>query len=257
MMGKILRIVSVERGYDPRGFTLVAFGGAGPMHVCALAEELEVVKIIVPPNPGMFSALGLLTADMFHDYVHPVISRISAIDPVELESAYRVMEAVGCETLRGEHVPLKKMNFLRLADLRYLGQAYELTIPVPKKINDESLATTVIAFHKRHKETYGYSADGETVELVNLRLRAVGGIPKPEINVSEQYFKPTRSSTRGVYYETEEKWVETPIYQRGDWSIGFPGPAIVEQYDATTVVYPGWVVETDKMGNLILRRNEK
>ncbi len=186
MMGKILRIVSVERGYDPRGFTLVAFGGAGPMHICALAEELEVAKIIVPPNPGMFSALGLLTADMFHDYIHPIVKRITTIDPVEMETAFREMEAEGRETLRREHVPPEKMSFLRQADLRYLGQAYELTIPAPKRVNGESLAATVIAFHRRHKEAYGYSADGEPVELVNLRLRAIGGIPKPELGAAKQ-----------------------------------------------------------------------
>ncbi len=128
MMGKILRIVSVERGYDPRGFALVAFGGAGPMHVCALAEELEVSRIIVPPNPGMFSALGLLTADMFHDYIHPIVKRVSRVDPREIEAVYREMEAEGRETLRAEAVPKAMMSFLRQADLRYLGQAYELTV---------------------------------------------------------------------------------------------------------------------------------
>ena len=186
MMGKILRIVSVERGYDPRGFTLVAFGGAGPMHVCALAEELEIAKIVIPPNPGMFSALGLLTADMFHDYIRPVVKRITAVEPNEMETVYREMEAEGRETLRVEHVPPEKMSFLRQADLRYLGQSYELTIPAPRRVNGESLAATIIAFHRRHKEAYGYSADGEPVELVNLRLRAIGGIPKPELESSEE-----------------------------------------------------------------------
>jgi N-methylhydantoinase A len=254
MMGKILRIVSVERGYDPRGFTLVAFGGAGPMHVCALAEELEVAKVIVPPNPGMFSALGLLTADMFHDYIRPVVKRITAVDPGEMEATYRVMEAEGRETLRGEHVPPEKMSFLRQADLRYLGQAYELTIPAPKRVNGESLAATVIAFHRRHNEVYGYSADGEPIELVNLRLRAIGGIPKPELGAARQRDEPKSIGTRRVYFEKEEGWLETPIYLRGDWVGGFPGPAIVEQYDATTVVYPGWAAETDGVGNLVLGR---
>ena len=253
MMGKILRIVSVERGYDPRGFTLVAFGGAGPMHICALAEELEVNKVIIPPNPGMFSALGLLTADMFHDYIRPVVKRITVVDPGEMESAYREMEAEGRETLRREHISLEKMSFLRQVDLRYLGQAYELTIAAPKRVNGESLAATVIAFHRRHKEAYGYSADGEPIELVNLRLRAVGGIPKPELGAAKQCDEPKSRGNRRIYFEGEG-WLETPIYERSDWDRGFPGPAIVEQYDATTVVYPGWVVETDEVGNLVLGR---
>ncbi len=253
MMGKILRIVSVERGYDPRGFTLVAFGGAGPMHVCALTEELEVAKIVIPPNPGMFSALGLLTADMFHDYIRPVVKRVTVVDPGEVEAAYREMEAEGRETLRGEHVPLEKMSFLRQADLRYLGQAYELTVPAPRRINGESLVATLIAFHKRHREAYGYSADGEPVELVNLRLRAIGNIPKPELGATKQRGEPRSQESRKVYFEGKG-WLDTPVYQRENWASGFTGPAIVEQYDATTVIYPGWAVETDGVGDLVLRR---
>ncbi|MCX6649101.1 MAG: hydantoinase/oxoprolinase family protein [Candidatus Bathyarchaeota archaeon] len=254
MMGKILRIVSVERGYDPRGFTLVAFGGAGPMHVCALAEELEVGKIIVPPNPGMFSALGLLTADMFHDYTRPIVKRVSRVDPREVEAAYREMEAEGRETLRAEGVPEAKMSFLRQADLRYLGQAYELTIRAPKRVNGESLVATVIGFHKRHAEAYGYSAEGEPVELVSLRLRAIGAIPKPDLKGGDKS-EARVSGTRRVYYETDGGWAETPVIQRGEgWAQAITGPAIVEQYDATTVVYPGWRVETDGVGNLVLGR---
>jgi N-methylhydantoinase A len=146
------------------------------------------------------------------------------------------------------------MSFLRQADLRYLGQAYELTIPAPKRVNGESLAATVIAFHRRHNEVYGYSADGEPIELVNLRLRAIGGIPKPELGATKQRDEPKSIGTRRVYFEKEEGWLETPIYLRGDWVGGFPGPAIVEQYDATTVVYPGWAAETDGVGNLVLGR---
>ncbi|MCJ7608195.1 hydantoinase/oxoprolinase family protein, partial [Candidatus Bathyarchaeota archaeon] len=128
MMGKIIRIVSVERGYDPRGYTLVAFGGAGPMHICALAKELDIDRIIVPSNPGMFSALGLLTADMFHDYIHPVVKRVSQVDPREIEAAFCTMEKDGRETLASEGVKTGSMSFIRQADIRYLGQAYELTV---------------------------------------------------------------------------------------------------------------------------------
>ncbi len=253
MMGKILRIVSVERGYDPRGFTLVAFGGAGPMHVCALAEELEVDRIIVPPSPGMFSALGLLTADMFHDYVRPVVRRVSQVDPREIERAFRAMEAEGRETLASEGVSAVNMSFLRQADLRYLGQAYELTVKAPRRVDGESLVATIIGFHRRHAEAYGYSAEDEPVELVNLRLRAVGAIPKPDLKGKKQTSKPKKTGTRRVYFETDGGWAETPVYERGSGG-GFDGPAIVEQYDATTVVYPGWAAETDAVGNMILGR---
>lgn len=256
MMGKILRIVSVERGYDPRGFTLVAFGGAGPMHVCALAEELEVAKIIVPPNPGMFSALGLLTADLFHDYIRPVVRRVSGVAPVDIEAAYRMMEVEGKATLGAEGVPGANMSFLRQADLRYMGQAYELTVRAPKRVDGESLAAMIIGFHRRHAEAYGYSAEAEPVELVNLRLRAIGAIPKPDLKGGKRG-EADVSGERRVYYETDGGWADTPVIQRGEgWTGTLEGPAIVEQYDATTVVYPGWRVETDGVGNLILGRKK-
>ena len=256
MMGKILRIVSVERGYDPRGFTLVAFGGAGPMHVCPLAEELEVNKIIIPPNPGMFSALGLLTADLFHDYIRPVVKRVSTVDPLEVETAFHEMETEGKITLSAEAVPRVGMSFLRQVDLRYMGQAYELSIRAPSSVDSESLAATVIAFHRRHAEAYGYSAESEPVELVSLRLRAVGAIPKPVLKKGRKR-NVQISGKRKVYFETEGGWVNTPVIQRGEaWVSTVDGPVIVEQYDATTVVYPGWLVETDELGNLVLRRDK-
>lgn len=254
MMGKILRIVSVERGYDPRGFTIVAFGGAGPMHVCPLAEELEVNRIIVPPNPGMFSALGLLTADLFHDYARPVVKRVSAVDPANVEAAFREMEAEGRATLGAEGVPGVGMSFLRQVDLRYMGQAYELTIYAPRRVDGESLAATVIAFHRRHAEAYGYAAESEPVELVSLRLRAVGAIPKPALKGGKKGTAQV-SGSRRVYFETDSSWADTPVIERGEGWVGtVDGPAIVEQYDATTVVYPGWRAETDGVGNLVLGR---
>jgi N-methylhydantoinase A len=255
MMGKILRIVSVERGYDPRGYTLVAFGGAGPMHVCALAEELEVERIIVPSNPGMFSALGLLTADMFHDYIHPVVKRVSLVDPAEIEAAFCIMGKEGMDTLASEDVKVRNMSFIRQFDLRYFGQAFELTVKAPSRVDAESLATTIIDFHRRHTESYGYSAEGESVELVNLRLRAVGAIPKPDLKETMCRGEPNRVGTRSVYFETDDLWIETPIYERGgSWNSELTGPAVIEQYDATTVVYPGWSIETDEFGNMILER---
>ena len=258
MMGKILRIVSVERGYDPRGFVLVAFGGAGPMHVCALAEELEVDKIIVPPNPGMFSALGLLTADLFHDYIHPIIKCITTVDSNEIETIYREMEREGIETLRGEGVAPDRTTVLRQADLRYLGQAFELTIEAPKRVTTESLATTIIMFHRRHAESYGYASETEPIELVNLRLRAIGAIPKPNLGGQRTYGEPKKKESRRVYFETNGVWADTPVYERGDgWISGFDGPAIVEQYDSTTVVYPGWRAEIDDVGDILLGRMKK
>jgi N-methylhydantoinase A len=257
MMGKILRIVSVERGYDPRGFAIVAFVGAGPMHVCALAEELEVTRIIIPPNPGMFSALGLLTADLFHDYTHPLVRKISDIDLVAVDEGYRRMETEGAATLASEGVPAEKTTFLRLADLRYLGQGYELTVDAPSNSYSNSFADLISLFHEKHREAYGYASPGEPVELVNLRLRAVGAIPKPKLTTSAEVNETKPIEIRNVYFESLG-WARTPIYDRGvtRWSNRILGPAIVEQYDATTVLYPNWTAETDLYRNLILRRSK-
>jgi N-methylhydantoinase A len=258
MMGKILRIVSVERGYDPRGFALVAFGGAGPMHICALAEELEVGKIIVPQSPGMFSALGLLTADLFHDYIHPIIKPITSVDSDEIEAIYKDMEREGKETMRAEGVAQDSISVLRQADIRYLGQAFELTIEAPKRVTGESLATTIIMFHRRHAETYGYAAENEPIELVNLRLRAIGSISKPSLAGQRTPKEPKKKGSRMVYFETTGVWTDTPVFERSDgWVSGFDGPIIVEQYDSTTVVYPGWRVEMDGFGNIVLGRMKK
>ena len=258
MMSKILRIVSVERGFDPRRFALVSFGGAGPMHACALAEELEMGGVIVPPNPGMFSALGLLTADLFHDYTRPLMERADDIDPGAVETCFLEMEEEGRETLAREGVVPEEMRLLRRLDLRYLGQAYELTVDAPSHFNAKAVPSAVSAFHRRHREVYGYSAEGEPVEVVNVRVRAIGAIPKPRLRELLPASKEgTPHGRRPVYFEDTNSWVETPVYERENIGGGgrLRGPAIVEQYDSTTVLYPGWRATVDRFGNLVLRRD--
>ncbi len=255
MMSKILRIVSVERGFDPRNFALVAFGGAGPMHACALAEELEMREIVVPPSPGMFSALGLLTADLFHDHSRALVGRVDEITPEEIEGLFEEMEAAGRETLLREGLDSGSMSFRRQLDLRYLGQSYELSIDVPDDDRVDVLRRGVEDFHARHSEIYGYGAEDEPVELVNVRVRAVGGIPQPQLR-DWAPVKTTSPSHRDVYFEASDSWHSTPVYDRKSMAQGasIEGPAIIEQYDSTTVVYPGWRVDVDKYGILSLRR---
>jgi len=257
LVSQILRIVSVERGYDPRRFTLVAFGGAGPMHACSLAEGLEIDEILVPPNPGMFSALGLLTADLFHDISKALIIRVERADAGEIEALFEEMEAEGREILSSEGVAPGEIRLQRQMDLRYYGQSYEITVGYPEEPPANRIHRAVKAFHGRHREIYGYSDEDEPVELVNLRLRAVGLIRKPELKEIQQISgKPSPIGVRTVYFEGPDTWVETPIYERVDLGAGsaFQGPAIVDQYDSTTVVYPGWRGEVDRFGVLNLRR---
>jgi N-methylhydantoinase A len=257
MMSKILRIVSVERGFDPRRFTLVAFGGAGPMHACPLAAELDIQDILVPPNPGMFSALGLLTADLFQDYSRPLVSKIDDVDSSGINAAFEEMEEEGRVALLSEGVESGDISLHRRIDLRYLGQSYELTIDANVAPGDELISSVASRYHKRHEEIYGYSAPDETVEVVNIRLRAIGLMAKPcfaERAGPHDYEGSV--DKRLVYFEDDNSWVETPVYSRSSIGEGFSreGPAVIEQYDSTTVVYPGWNIRVDRFGVLHLRR---
>ena len=258
IMSKILRIVSVEKGFDPRRFALVAFGGAGPMHACPLAEELQIGEIIVPPNPGMFSALGLLTADLFHDYSQAFVIKSDDADTATLSRIFEDNESEGRETLLDEGVDPKEMRFLRQLDLRYFGQSYELSVDVERPMDEEALRRGVESFHRRHEEIYGYSAPDERVEIVNVRFRAVGVIPKPSLTENDSKRGEATPIGRRLVYFGGDSWKETPVYQKGGVPPGsmFEGPAIIEQYDATTVVYPGWDVTVDGFGVLRLRREK-
>lgn len=254
MMSKILRIVSVERGYDPRGFALVAFGGAGPMHACALAEELEITNILVPPNPGMFSALGLLTADLFHDYSRPVLSDVESIDAHRVEDLFNEMEAEGRATLDSEGVPSSHQRIQRTLDMRYRGQGFELNIETMKPFTSDSVKEAIDGFHRKHTEIYGYAEENEPIEVVNVKLRVIGLLDSPQLKKREPIGESKPRETRKVYYETDSGWRETGVYERSGLGSEIMGPAVIEQYDSTTVIYPGWSCKPDVFGNLILRR---
>jgi len=257
MMGKILRIVSVERGYDPRDFSLVAFGGAGPMHVCALAEELEINRIILPRNPGMFSALGLLTADLFHDYSNPVLSGTDDVDPDVVEELFSGMKEQGRSTLEVEGVPESRHRFLRTLDMRYRGQGFELNVETGGRFTGKSVNDALNGFHGKHMEVYGYMDEGEPVEIVNAKLRAIGLLETPGLVDSGNDGRSEPRETRKVYFESLEDWSDTGVYDRDNMGKEVEGPAIVEQYDSTTVVYPGWTMRQDGKGIMTLRRVRK
>ena len=257
IMSKILRIVSVERGYDPRNFSLIAFGGAGPMHACALAEELNIKEIIIPPNPGMFSALGLLTADLFHDYSRPLIKRVDTIDPIILENLFQEMEQEGQETLEQEEIPKEKQRYLRTLDLRYEGQGYELNIKTESPFTSKSIIQSLKAFHLKHRDIYGYFSEEEPVEVINAKLRVIGLLEKPRIQENFKGSSETGYGSRKVFFENQREWVDTVVLQRSQLSKEGEGPLIIEQYDSTTVVYQDWSCHQDRHGNLILRRKVK
>lgn len=255
-MAKIISMVSIERGYDPVDFTIIAFGGAGPMHVCALAEDIGIHKIVVPPNPGLFSAFGLLVSDFKYEATRAVMAEIESIAE-SLETTFTDIERDVLNTMgffKG------KVTIQRYLDMRYVGQSYELLIPVDRPTRDNTLREAAKRFHERHGEVYGYSAGDADVEVVNARVVAVGVVDKPKLRVVDKgSASPPEESIieeRQVFFEEAGGFVECPVFRREKLKAGnaISGPAIIEQYDSTTVVYPQWATEIDSHGNIILKR---
>jgi N-methylhydantoinase A len=251
-----IRRVSVEQGYDPREFALVAFGGAGPLHAVQLAQALNMTKIIIPPYPGIASAFGMLSADVRHDYVQTYISLSTDLHLQKLQSIYEDMEKQGREQLRQEAFPDESIVVDRFADIRYARQAYELSVPVKGgMLSAEDISGVAESFHERHERNYGYARRGEGVEFVNMRVVALGKLP--DMRLSEEGSKtgqtPEPAGERGVSFEAASA-VRTPIYQRDHMAPGqeISGPAVVEQLDSTTLVFPHYRAVVDRFGNLII-----
>ena len=259
-MVNALRLVSVQRGYDPRDFVLTAFGGAGPVHANRLAAEIDVPTTIIPMSPGTTSAMGLLVTDLKHDYSTTLIQHVDQLDTAAMEETYQELEAQGGASLEREEVRPEDISFLRQVDMRYVGQSYELTVPLPAEQLDASkIASVLEQFHIEHDRAYGYSAPTEPVEFVNLRLTAIGKIAKPQLRELEGNNTGTaaaQKATRSVYFAESDGYVECPIYDR--YRLGpscvLTGPAIVEEIDSTTVIHPGYRAQVDRFGNLILTR---
>ena len=253
-----LRRVSVQRGYDPRDFLLVAFGGAGPVHANRLAAELEMPTVLVPMSPGTTSAMGLLVTDIKHDYSVALIQRIDKLDLKVAKAHFERMRSEGCAALARESVREGDMRFVYHADMRYVGQSYELTIPLTADgLDTDRLPKILNRFHREHERTYGFNAEDEPVELVALRLSAVGEIPKPrarEMGERVGGLNSALKSVRDVYFAENGGSLECRVYDRYGLSSGdeVEGPAIVEEVDSTTVIHPGYRAKVDRFGNLFL-----
>jgi N-methylhydantoinase A len=247
-MVNALHLISVQRGYDPRDFLLVGFGGAGPVHANALARDAEIPTVLVPPSPGIFSATGLLTTDLKRDAAQTVVQRLDALDPAEVESVFAALEAAGAEEMRHENVAEDAIEFERRLDLRYVGQSYELTVPAGGDLAQR--------FHAEHDRVYGFSAESEPIECVSLRLTTIGRIAKPPPRALASGGVPEATSRREVYFAEAGGYVDCPIYDRYGLGAGarLAGPAVVEEFDSTTVVHPGYGLRVDEHGNLIIER---
>jgi N-methylhydantoinase A len=238
-MSRALRVISVERGLDPRDFALVAFGGAGGMHACALAEELDMRRVLVPRAGGVLSALGLAISDVRRDYVRPLLCGVEEVD--RTGEPFAEMEGAAGEDL-------EEPELRRLADLRYRRQSFELTVDAsePGELAER--------FHAAHDQRYGYRMDEEPVEIVNVRLIATVAVDKPELSEDESS-GDAASEERDVNFDGE--WVKAAVHDRAAMGRGsrVEGPAIVEFTEATCAVRPGWSGEVDEVGNLVLERD--
>ncbi len=243
---RAVRRVSVARGHDPRQFTLVAFGGAGPLHACEVAERLEMARVLIPRYPGVLCAMGLLVADIMIDHSLPIMVTATRGLVARLRAMQAELLALGRDALRQEGVTDEDMQFKVLLDMRYVGQAYELTIPFEYDV--------VANFHKAHQQTYGHALEDRSVEIVNMRLQATGTLPKPilqpeateDVSPAPAFLgdKPSPNDGTIARYDREKLLP----------GMRFRGEALIFQLDATTYVPAGWGVRVDSYRNLILER---
>jgi N-methylhydantoinase A len=254
MMGAV-RVISVEQGEDPRRFALMAFGGAGPLHATDIAQSMAIPTVIVPPSPGVLSAVGLLNADARGDFSATQLLPADTASTPALNEALSRLSLKAKDWLAGEQLAANEAQYEHLAEMRYLGQNYELAITFIGNTFDTALLTdTVGRFHAAHLRAYGHSMPERPAEIVNLRLAVTvsrANVDKVPTGPNSSRF--AESSRRPVWYP-ETQFIETPVYRRDDIPIGarFSGPAVIEQMDATTVIPPDADVRSDAGGNLII-----
>jgi N-methylhydantoinase A len=253
-MTAAIKEITIMRGIDPRDFALMMYGGAGPLHGAAIAEELGIRRVLVPPMPGNFSAFGLLVADIRHDFARSRVIPTRDLPFAELAATFAALEAEGRATLAREGVAEADMRFERRLDMRFIGQAFELSVPVPDDAAD--MAAIDRAFQRVYAERYAHAVS-DPVEIVTFRLTALGGVPKPRLprpNGVAPSAAAAQVGTRPMVFA--DGFVETPIYARDKLPPDEPviGPAAVEESGTTTIIPPGGVGFADAHGNLILER---
>jgi N-methylhydantoinase A len=252
MLGAI-RLITVEKGLDPRDFAMLAFGGAGPMHACGVAREARIPRVIIPPHPGITSAVGLLMTDIRHPMVSPYIVPTARADLGRIESIFAELTKEAERKLLLDGISPDMISFRRFADMRYYGQAYELTIPCEEPLTEKGAVERLVAsFHEHHERVYGHHASDEPTQFVSLRVEGVGEVPR---GVWREKVPPerVRDETRSVYV-IGAGWLPARVMPRGSLESGrdYTGPLIVEQLDTTTWIPPSAVARADDNGNLIV-----
>ena len=264
-MADEVRIFGAKRGVDPQEFTLLPFGGAGAVHAAPVAEELGMTRILVPPRPGAFSALGLLCTDVVHDYIRSELRPLDQVPPAHAEQIFRELEERGRIELESEGMDPALAHFARELDMRYTGQGYELRVGLDGiggagGLDDAALAEARDRFDGIHARIHGHAAKEKPAEVVSYRVRARVAVPKYQ-PVAERDFSPApapdaaRKGSRDVWF-TSDAATETAIWDRNALAAGatLQGPAIVEQLDSTIVVPSGWHAHVDGFMNLVLTR---
>lgn len=258
-MADAMRTITVKQGIDPREYSLVAFGGAGPMHAVALAEELEIKEVIVPWAPGTFSAWGMLQTNVRHDLTQTFYQTMERTGFEELDALYSNLEEQGRDILKSEDVPEDQMGFLRTADMRYVGQEYSVNVQVSEEgaAAMQDLDRITSQFHNAYKTRYGHSTPGAPIEFVNLRVAAFGKLIRRTAgfrpgNGHQQY----QTGTQEIIFDGKAQ--PASIYRRDllPHGVAFSGPFVVEEETATTVVPPGWEARVDEPGNIIITQKE-
>src|SRR6266404_3255765 len=251
-----IRQMTIQRGIDPRGFALLSFGGAGPAQSAAVMDLLGMKACIVPPNPGNLSAFGLLAVDWRTDHIVTKVMHEDAVDLADVAARYATLEREAVATLMRDGIEASRIRLVREADIRYAGQSMEVRVTAPGGVADGSFLTGLIgAFNSAHLRTFGYNYAGQQkIELVNLCVSGFGLIERPQIpKLAVREGKPAAKGNRAVYFGSA--FQQTPVFDRTGLPSGgrVNGPAIVEEFGSTTVVFPGQFVEVDPHGILVIR----
>jgi N-methylhydantoinase A len=256
-MADQLRLISVGKGQDPRKFALMAIGGAGPVHAGKVAEQLSIKRVIVPMSPGVLSAFGLLVADIEHDHAKTVAIKADQANPVTLNETFKELDAICSQKMEKDKIPLSKVRTAYYAEMRYVGQAYEIEVPMPHgRVTQQSIGEVVMRFHQGHEAIYGHHDVESPVEFVSFRAVQTYSPPKPSLPrlTIKGTLADAQKGKREAYFEGRNRPIQTPIYNRWKLPLGgkIKGPAIIEQEDTTTVIYPGHEAHLDDFGNVVI-----
>lgn len=258
-MVRALRRVSIERGRHPSLYSMVAFGGAGPIHACYLAEELGVTEVIVPPMPGVASAVGLIGADMRHEARKAFFGKLSKIPAKTFQQTFEELSKQACITLEEAGILETQFVITGSSDMRYVGQAYELTVDWPTLTpDDNTLIDMATNFHGEHFRHYSYDIQDRDIELVSLRVTVTASVDRPpEIRLKSSQSVPKAKAQRRVHFRDAIS-IDCAVYERNDIHADakLEGPIVIEQKDSTTLVPPNWSLTADPSGHLILNFRE-